>query len=178
VELELSIRGNRERSEIAWRGLSIRSAIGNLPESELPLAPDIALVSLAPVKLASHKDRERSIPLKNAIPTGKYGEPIRFLGQQFTGGYGMTRNGAITVEIPAGSKQFVALAGCCFQVAGPLQVLIDDRVVWERTVLTSLTPAEQLAIDIPPGARTLTLQSGPEGSYYGFAAWANAGFTK
>jgi hypothetical protein len=178
VDLELTIRGNRERSEIAWRGLSIRSAIGNLPESELPLAPDIALTSLAPLKLASHSDRQRGVPLKDAIPTGKNGEPIRFLGQQFTGGYGMSRNSAISVEIPAGSKRFVALAGCCFQVAGPLQVLIDDRVVWERTVLTSLTPAEQLAIDIPPGAKTLTLQSGPEGSYYGFAAWANAGFKK
>jgi hypothetical protein len=178
VDLELSIRGARERNEIAWRGLSIRSAIGNLPESGLPLVPEIALTSLAPVKLASHKDRERGNPLKDAIPTGKNGEPIRFLGQPFTGGYGMTRNSAITVEIPAGSRQFVALAGCCFQVAGPLQVLIDDRVVWERTVLSSLTPAEQLAIDIPPGAKTLTLQSGPEGSYYGHAAWTNAGFTK
>jgi hypothetical protein len=178
VDLELTIGGARERNEIAWRGLSIRSAVGNLPENERPLAPDVAITSLAPVKLASHKDRERGIPLKDAIPSGKNGEPIRFLGQQVTGGYGMLRNSAITVEIPAGSRQFVALVGCCFQVAGPLQVLIDDRVVWERTVLTSLTPAEQLAIDIPPGAKTLTLQSGPEGSYYGYAAWANAGFTK
>ena len=56
-------------------------------------------------------------------------------------------------------------------------MLIDDRVVWERSCVSSLTPAEQIEIDIPAGARTLTLQNGPEGSYYGsFAAWAEAGF--
>ena len=57
-------------------------------------------------------------------------------------------------------QEFVAVAGCCLQVAGPMQVLIDDRVVWERTLVSSLTPAEQIEIDIPAGSQKLTLHNG------------------
>src|SRR4029079_5417235 len=75
-------------------------------------------------------------------------------------------------------KKFVAVVGCPEQVAGPVQVLIDDRVVWERAAISSLSPAEQIEIAIPAGAKTLTLQSGAEGLYYGFAAFAEAGFVR
>ena len=57
-----------------------------------------------------------------------------------------------------------------------MQVLIDDRVVWERAAISSLSPAEQIEIAIPAGAKTLTLQSGSESLYYGAAAFAEAGF--
>lgn len=175
VKLELSLRGERDRNEIAWRGLSIRSAIGNLPEGDQPLAPEVQLTSLSPLELRSHRNRPE--PMKDAIPSSKSGEPIRFLGQRFRGGYGMRQSSAIAFSLEPEYRKFVAIVGCCNQVAGPLQVLIDDRVVWERTVYSSLTPAEQLEIAIPPGSQTLTLQTA-EGINQGHAAWTNAGFMK
>ena len=91
----------------------------------------------------------------------------------------MPRNCTLEFDLEPEFRKFVAVVGCSYEVIGPLQLLIDDRVVWERPVLTSLTPAEQIEIEIPTGAKTLTLQTGPDGHWYGgVAAWANAGFTK
>src|SRR5436853_7730709 len=42
VTMELSLSGRRERNEIAWRGLSIRSPIGNLPEGGAPTSFNVA----------------------------------------------------------------------------------------------------------------------------------------
>jgi hypothetical protein len=178
VTLELSLGGNRDRNEVAWRGLSIRSAVGNLPDSGQPLVSDILLTSLAP--LANPPLRGRGAALKDAVPApeSRTGEPIRFLGQRFTGGYGMLRDSSIQFEIRPEYRSFVAVVGCSYEVVGPMQVLIDDKVVWERPVLTSLTPAEQIEIPIPAGAKTLTLQTGAGEWYRGYAAWANAGFRK
>ena len=175
VELELSLGGEQERNEIAWRGISLKSAVANLPDTAIPIASDVKLVSLKPIGTSSQ--RGRGDPVKDALPVGgRNPPPIRFLGQQFTGGYGFMRNSSIRFPLAPEYRKFVALAGCCSQVAGPLQVLIDDKVVWERPVLTSLQPAEQIALDIPAGAKTITLQTGAEGSYNGFSAFANAGF--
>jgi hypothetical protein len=89
----------------------------------------------------------------------------------------MVRNSQLTVAIQPEFRKFVAVAGCSYQIVGPMQVLIDDKVVWERQVVNSLTPAEQIEIDIPAGAKSLTLQVGSEG-YHGHAGWTNAGFVK
>jgi len=64
-------------------------------------------------------------------------------------------------------QKLVALVGCPSQVAGPVQVLIDGRVVWERAAINSLSPAEQIEIVIPAGAKKLLLQCGSDGLYYG-----------
>jgi hypothetical protein len=91
----------------------------------------------------------------------------------------MPRNSSVSFELQPEYRAFVALVGCASEVIGPVQVLIDDKVVWERTFIASLTPAEQIEIDIPAGAKKLTLQTGPDGHWYGgYAAWTNAGFTK
>ena len=82
------------------------------------------------------------------------------------------------VCLEAEYREFVAVVGCTLQMAGPVQVLIDDRVVWECAAISSLSPAEQIEIAIPAGAKTLTLQSGAESLYYGFAAFAEAGFVQ
>jgi NPCBM/NEW2 domain len=174
VTLALALRGRRERSEIAWRNLAVRSAIGNLPDSGEPPKPAVPLLSLKPQNDAARSGR--SLPLADAIPHTREGEPIRFLGQKFAGGYGMGRNSRISFSLAPDYDKFVAAVGSCFQTAGPLRVLIDGRVVWERPVLSSLAPAELIEIPLPAGAKTLTLESSAEGSHYGFAAFANAGF--
>jgi hypothetical protein len=174
VTLELTLRGRRERSEIAWRNLAVRSAIGNLPENgELPRL-DVPLLSLTP--LADDARAGRSLPLAGAIPRTREGEPIRFLGQKFTGGYGLGRNSRIRFSLLPEYETFSSVVGCCFQTAGPVRVLIDDRVVWEKPTLSSLAPAELIEIPLPAGAKILTLESSAEGPHYGFAAFANAGF--
>src|SRR5262249_2744841 len=131
------------------------------------------LTSLEPLTMIQ---RDRTQPLKDAIPKTRQGEPIRFLGQRFTGGYGVARNSSVSFAVPPEYKKIVAVVGCCYQLAGPPAILVDDHVVWEQAVVSSLAPAEKIEIAIPAGAKTLTLQSGPEGLYYGFAAFANAGF--
>jgi hypothetical protein len=73
-------------------------------------------------------------------------------------------------------RRLVGVIGCTTQVAGPVQILIDDRVVWERDAISALAPAEQIDLPIPVGARQLALQCGSESLYYGNAAIAEAGF--
>jgi hypothetical protein len=154
----LTLRGARERNEIAWRGLSVRSVIGNLPNSGEPLAADLPLPT----------------------PIGRIGNPsrenIRLLGQEFTSAWLLRRGSGVAFPLEASCGKFVAVVGCSDQVAGPVQVLIDGRVVWEKATINSLTPAEQIEVAIPVGAKSLTLRTGQDGLYYGTAAFAEAGF--
>jgi len=173
ITLELTLRGARTPSEIVWRGLSLRSAVSNLPASGQPLACDVPLVSLTPFDVVAPS---RGKPLRNGVPLDGKPVPFRFLGQRFSGGYGMLRDSAISFEITPQYRRFVAVAGCSLFVAGPMQVLIDGKVVWERPLMLGLDPAEQIDLAIPAGAKKLTLQTGPESSYTGMAAWAEAGF--
>jgi hypothetical protein len=174
VTLELTIGGGRERNEVTWRGLSVRGVIGNLPAGGEPLPFDVPLTSLEPFALASGRGRAK--PVKDGLPGERVPLPIRFLGQRFTDGYGLALNSSISFPLAPEHRRFVAVAGCPLFVAGPMQVLIDGKVVWDRPLMLGLEPAEQIDIPIPAGAKTLTLQTGPESSYTGLGAWANAGF--
>jgi hypothetical protein len=174
VTVALTLKGSQETSEICWRGLTLRSAVTNLPDGGAPLAFDVPLTSIAPVEVISPSNRGK--PAKDGLPDGRIPSPIRFLGQTFTGGYGLMRESSISFPLDGEYRRFVAIAGCTTFVAGPLQVLIDGQIVWERQLMIGLEPAEQIDVPIPAGAKTLTLQTGPHGSYTGFAAWANAGF--
>jgi hypothetical protein len=177
VTLELTLRGTLAKNEIAWRGLASRAAIGNLPAGGGPLVPTVQLTSVEPVGGQAQRARRSALPNAIPSPNSRTGEPIRFLGQRFTGGYGLARDSNVSFPLKSEYQKFVAVAGCCLQSAGPLQVLIDDRVVWERPLVSSLSPAEQIEIAIPGGAQKLTLQVGPAGFYHSsFAAWADAGF--
>jgi hypothetical protein len=161
VTLELTIHGTRDHSEVAWRSLAVRSAISNLRESGQPIAPDVSLSTM-------------TLNRRDVAPV----EPIRLLGQPFSRGIALAKNGSVSYALKQEYRKFVAVVGCTVQVAGPVQVLIDDRVVWERAAISSLSPAEQIEIAIPAGAKTLMLQSGSEGLYYGTAAFVEAGFIR
>jgi len=171
VELELHIAGP---SEIAWRRLALRKAVPapDGPADRPPAAAETSLAGLEPEALSPPSGRSQ--PLRDALPpTGQ--EPIRFLGHRVTGGYGLARGSSVTFAVPPQSRRFVALAGCCRDLAGPLRVRIDGQVVWSREALSSLSAPERVEIALPAGARTLTLEHG-EGAYYGTAAFALAGF--
>jgi hypothetical protein len=75
VNLELSLRGERDRNEIGWRGLSIRSAIGNVSESGQSLAADVSLTSLEPTPPLQKSNRG---PFKDAIPSSESAAASRF----------------------------------------------------------------------------------------------------
>jgi len=176
VTLELTIQGALEQNEFAWRNFSLRSPIANLSAGGSPRKPTVQLTSLTVAGDASRGDRKR--PAANVIPIPRYRDrgPIRFLGRQFAGGYGLSKDSSVSFPLKPEYREFVAVAGCCLQVAGPMQVLIDDHVVWERSLVSSLSPAEQIEIPIPPGAKMLTLLTGNDTTYSGYAAWAEAGF--
>jgi len=173
VTLTLTLRGDRRAGRIAWRGLSQRSAIGNLPaDGQLPRV-DVPLTSVEPLDVSEPRDRVG--PAKDALP-GRRGEPIRYLGQVATGGYGMVRNSHASFEIKPQFGRFVAVVGAVGGSSGPFEVLVDDQVVWHRDAADHLAPAELLEIDLPAGAKRLTLVNGNEGSYGGHAGWTEAGF--
>jgi hypothetical protein len=177
VTLAVSLAAKRDRNDIAWRGIALRSAMENLPANGKPLAYDVALTSLEPDEVRAINERMQ--PTKNALPvTRGQDRTIRFLGQTRSGGYGMMRESAITFDLAPEYRRFVAVAGCCQQSIGPLRVLIDDQVVWELKVTSALRPAQQIDLPIPAGAKTLTLWAGNEGTSYGYGAWTDAGFVK
>jgi hypothetical protein len=173
VTLVLSLRGRRERNEVAWRGIAVRSAIVNLPESGRPLACDVSLAGVKPQSVKS----ARTAPAIGRLPGNpREDRTIRFLGQAYSGGYGLMRDSTITFPLAPEYKRFVAVAGCTHQVAGPMRVLIDGQVAWERSLMLGLAQAEQIDVAIPAGAKSLTLVLGKDGSPYGYAAFAEAGF--
>jgi hypothetical protein len=160
VTVQLDLAGKRETSEIVVRSLAVRGAISNLPASGEPRRPDVPL-SAAVVEGSSA-----------ALVAGG----VRLLGQKFEEGYSLARNAKVRWNLKPEYKSFVAVIGCAEQVAGPVQLLVDDRVVWERAAINSLVPAEQVAIALPAGAKSLTLRSGAEAPYYGPVAVVEAGF--
>jgi hypothetical protein len=161
VELQLDLAGKRETNEIVVRSLAVRGAIANLPVSGEPRKADVPLSAVM-------ADSEKSV-----LQTGN----VRILGQKFEEGYTLARNGSVRWLLKPEYKSFVAVIGCADQVAGPVQLLVDDRVVWERTAINSLAPAEQVEIALPAGAKTLVLRSGAEAPYYGAVAVVEAGFS-
>ena len=183
VTLELTIRGNEAKNQIAWRGLSHRSAIANRGDDGTPerhrgrsLRPDISLSTLTPRSISPSK--ERGGPAKDSLPLSRTPTSIRFLGQEFSGGYGMIRSSQVTFDLKPEYMQFTALVGCCEGESGRVRVLIDGQVAWEKGSLSSFNPAEQIVVPIPKGSSTLTLDTGPDMGTVGIIAFAQAGFTK
>lgn len=160
VTVQLDLAGKRETNEIVIRSFMVRGAIGNLAAGGEVKKPDVALSSAAVAGGGT------------ALQLGS----VRLLGQKFEDGLQIARNGSVRWVLKPEYKSFVAVIGCADQVAGPVQLLVDDRVVWERTAINSLAPAEQVEIALPPGAKTLMLRSGAEAPYYGAMVVVEAGF--
>lgn len=176
VTLELTINGGRGYN-LVWADSSLRSAIGNLPVTgELPKV-DVRLTDLAIVEASEVRGRGEAI--KDMLPyTLRYREPIRFLGQVRTGGYGMIRNTFYAVDLKPEYKKFVAVVGGVKLSSGPMRVMVDGRVLWEKARVNALAPAELIELALPTGGKRLTLLCGADGSYDSAAAWSDAGFVK
>jgi hypothetical protein len=160
IELQLDLAGKREMNEIVVRSLAVRGAIGNLAVGGDPVKPDWPLSEVMPEGGGA------------ALQAGS----VRIFGQRFESGLTVPRNVRMRWPLKPEYKSFVAVIGCADQMAGPVQLFVDDRVVWERAAINSLAPAEQVEIALPAGAKTLTLRSGSEAPYYGAVAVAEAGF--
>jgi hypothetical protein len=173
VELAFRLRAGQGSSQITWRSIAVRSAVTGL-SSKLP-QPDVLLSALEPLEAASHK--ERGDPAPNELPTRR-GEPITFVGQAYSGGYGMMRNSQISFAIQPDYRRFVALVGTCTEQSGGFRVLVDGRVAWETSTRPAIVGAEWIEIALPAGAEKITLETGPDGGYHGYSAFAPAGFMK
>ena len=173
VQLELALRAESSRGEIACRGLALRTAVAVPPDHAAASSPEIPLSTLAPLEAAPPPRGRGS---KSAAPAPRPTETVRFLGQQFSG-YSLPRNTALAFRIQPEFKRFVAIVGCAQQSAGPVRILLDGRPLWERTAISALSPAEPIDLAIPTGSQRLTIEHG-DGANYGLAALANAGFTK
>jgi hypothetical protein len=172
VTVTVTLSAKNKEGRIAWRNLALRSAIGNLPASrELPKV-DVPLTSAKPVEVAASKERT---PTKDTLP-GRRAEAIRFLGQKMTGGYGMVRESHVTFELKPEYRRFVAVVGAVVASSGPYEVRVDENVVWRREAMDVRDPAELVEIDLPAGAKQLTIAVGADGGYGGHAGWAEAGF--
>lgn len=161
VTLRLDLSGRREANEIVCRNLSVRSAI-RWQDADATPAVDVPLSAVA---VASDG---------NFLQKG----PVRLLGQEFKDGVSLARNGSARWSLKPEFKSFVAALGCTSQVAGPVQLLVDDKIVWERASINCLSPAEPIAIELPAGAKTLTLRSGAEAPFYGTVGLVEAGFVR
>jgi hypothetical protein len=176
VTLELTLRGNEERNQVAWRGLSHRSAILGPPKGQKWVKPDVALTSLTPRSVSPLP--ERGGPAKDMLPLGRPPRPIRFLGQEFSGGYAMVRSSQVTFDLRPEYQLFTAIVGCCEGNSRSVRVRIDGEIAWEKASLSALDPAQAVVIPIPPGSRLLTLEMGPDQGTVGIAGFAKAGFVK
>jgi len=174
ITLDLTISGGPRGVKLVWQDCSLRSAIGNLPAGgELPKID----VPLTEVKIIETSLSHNRYAQKDMMPyAGKYAQPIRFLGQQRTGGYGMVRNTQLGFELKSEYRTFVAVVGGCRHTSGALRVMVDGKVLWERAKLNALQPAELIEVSLPAGGKQLTLINGAEGIYESSAAWAEAGF--
>jgi hypothetical protein len=90
----------------------------------------------------------------------------------------MIRNTYYSVELKPEYKKFVAVVGGVKLSSGPLRVLVDDKVIWEKLKVSALAPAELIELPLPPGGKRLTLLCGSDGGYDSVAAWSDAGFVK
>ena len=176
VELSLTIGPTQKSPGFAWRGCRLNSAIRNLPPEGRPLTPDVPLTSLEPVDVYSRK--MGFPPARNRLPGRGSSLPIAFLGQPYEDGYAMIRDSRITFALDPSYRGFVAVAGCCHESAGPFRVQLDDRDVSTTGPMNETMQAVQVQVEIPPGAKKLTLTIGKEGSPQGVGAWAMAGFIK
>ena len=158
--MQLDLSGKRETNQIVCRSLAVRGAIGNLPAGGQPLKADVPLSAAA-------VEGEKAVLQRGSV---------QILGQQFEDGLRLARNASVQWPLKPEYKSFVAVIGCADQVAGPVQLLVDNRVVWERTAINSLSPAEQVEIGLPTGAKSLVLRSGADAPYYGAVAVVEAGF--
>jgi hypothetical protein len=62
--------------------------------------------------------------------------------------------------------------------SGPMRVMVDGQVLWEKNRVNALAPAELIELTLPAGGKRLTLLCGADGSYDSAAAWSDAGFVK
>ena len=122
--------------------------------------------------------KERGGPTKDYIPFSRTPTPIKFLGQEFSGGYAMVRSSQVTFDLKPEYKLFTTLVGCCEGESRGVRILIDGKVAWEKASLSSLDQAVPVVIPIPAGSSLLTLETGPDQGTLGITAFAKAGFVK
>lgn len=161
---------------IVWEMATPRPLIEGLPPSGRPLAPDVPITALKPIKIKSEHD------VKLDIQRGKLvdGQPLCVCGYPLDEGFGAPTGSEITYALDPSWGRFVAVIGLAdgWQGAGPYQILLDGEPHWSNSPSKAFgrnDPGQQIDVVIPPGHKTITLVIGGRESQ---GAWAHAGFVR
>ncbi len=114
--------------------------------------------------------------------TSVEGNKLTIAGKNFSHGIGTHATSDIIMDIPAGAKKFLAVAGCDLEMQGSntmiFYVYIDGKLV-DNSSLIKIGQYYIFDVDIPQGAEEIRLYA-YEGTYGGntndHADWAVAGF--
>lgn len=150
-----------------WERLSFTPAITDLPSSAKPIAPDVLLSELKPLKVDA--DDGKTPGHSNVV--------LRFC--RMDNGLVMPPGvRSVTYQLDKRWQRFVACVGPQRFSHGNIdsfQILIDGNLVCSRNRFTRLSPAVQIDIPLlPGGGKRITLQVVNESK--NTAVWANAGF--
>jgi alpha-galactosidase len=118
-------------------------------------APDIELVSLKKEhSFTDHGDVQIN-------KTGRYEEPFKYQGKVVEKGLGMCSGGKIKYLLEPSYKRLVAMAcvddSSADDAAGRFVILIDEKVVSASPILKKGDPAWLFDVEIPKGAKSITL---------------------
>ncbi len=162
-----------------------------------PPLPDIYLGDLTPIRNVGfgHTTSRGVRYAGNTKPpqtdTSNLGQPLRIDRQVYRHGLGVYAPCELTYQIKPDYRRLVALAGADENIirAGRgtslarypgvvFKIFIDGKQAATSPVMRVLTPAWRFDVDIPVGARKISLvaMNASDGSRENFADWANAGF--
>lgn len=162
-----------------------------------PPLPDVYLGDLHPISTAGfghtyggavRYSGNTQAPQKDKA---NLGQPLKIGRRSYERGLGVHAPCRVAYEIRPEYRRFVALAGADENLASInhgsnlakypsalFRIFIDGRPVAESPVMRILSPAWRFNVEIPPGARLISLvaMDAGDGSREDFANWVNAGF--
>ena len=174
IDLELSAVSPNDRPQ-QWFGLRFTGPLDVPPDEPLP-RPQVLLSDLKPASVKSARDGQS--PQANRLPrSSKNNSSIRIRGRLFEQGFAFAAGSEATFDLDPSWRRFTGLVGCCVDAVGPVQVLVDGKVVHEIAQIDELAPAAPIDITLPEGAESLTLRVLGSTTGYSAAAFVESGFS-
>ncbi len=178
MQIKPNSQGNAKLAGLLFGQMTMLPLVTGLDGREAPIVPQVSITSLKAKSATFSNDRKLELKPGKTID----GKPLVMHLCAFQDGYGVTPFGSeITYDLDPSWKKFVAVVGMCdgWQGAGPFEVSFDGDVRWRNdnpAVLSRTDQLQQAVVEIPAGAKTITLRVDKKSP--AAAAWANAGFLK
>lgn len=178
LQIKPNSQGNAKLAGLLLGRMSLLPLVAGLEDREAPLTPTVSITSLKARSVAFASGRKAELKPGQTIE----GKPLELQKCAFKDGYGLPLGGSeIVYDLDPSWKRFVAVVGMCdgWQGAGPFEVSFEGDVHWRSdnpAVLGRTEQMQQVVVDIPAGAKTITLRVDKKSQAP--AAWVNAGFVK